>query len=170
MALLLLALPATASDDSRPLDSPFRLTVEGAIGLSSFDAGELAGGLELGWLPLGFIRLHALLGAAAIPRWAFDGALRMLFGADGVYALSWGELFLGLETGAVYTSYVPVCFDCGTLNVWEWKPALAVRGGVDFTLKRPVVLGIAAAYLFTQERFGPATHWLELHGRLGLAF
>jgi hypothetical protein len=178
-ALLVLTLLAVDPEARHPLDSAARLTFELGAGASPQSEGVLGCAIDFGWLPLPFLRLHTSVGMAsrfAMTRSIRDtaqlnhaGAMRMLFGLDGLLPFVWGELFMGLESGATYSEAVEAvtytdCMErCGI--VLAWRPSMRVRGGVDFTRLRPVLLGVEAAYGFNYER-----HWGELQGRFGFEF
>lgn len=159
-----------------PLDSAYRITLETAVGGTPSGFAQLGAGIDLGWLPLRFVRLHALVGAAVLPgvgrfNRGSDAALRLLFGADGVLPLESFELFLGLESGFTYTSAHVVCFDCGIpFQSWTWMPSLRLRGGVELTATRPLLLGVSVAYGLFSGPLRVELHWVEVHGRIGFAF
>jgi hypothetical protein len=164
------------------------LELGGAASFSS--AGQLGAGIEVDWYALRFLRLHAMIGAAWVPATTPSmygyysgsggltnrGAMKFFAGADGVLPFSWGELFAGLDSGAVYTSLVPSypfgdCFGgCPYSEQWQVLPAARVRGGVDFTLARPLVIGFDLGYGLFAMNFGGEVHWAEVHARIGFAF
>jgi len=162
---------------TQPLDATFRLTLEPSLGFSPGGYAALGASLDFGWMPLRYVRLHTSAGAAALPTGNpigdFDASLRVSFGADGVLPFDAFELFLGLESGLTYSeSRRRPCFSCLPFapEGWSWLPTLRFRGGVDFTAKRPLVLGVAIGYGLFGGTFVRELHWAEAYGRIGFAF
>jgi hypothetical protein len=184
-----LAAAVTPLPGRTPLDKNFRAMLELDGAFSPNGMGQLGAGLEVDWYALRFLRLHAMLGAAWIPvssPYAYNaspgtssrGAMKILFGADAVLPLWWGELFMGLDSGLTYTDLTspyayPDCFNgpCGYYgDNWSFAPAARVRAGIDVTLKRPLVIGADIGYGLIAQNFGGEAHFAELHVRLGFAF
>jgi hypothetical protein len=170
----------------RPLAKSFRLSAEVTIGISPSSMGEIGLGAELDWYPFQFVRFHATVSGAYVPYQQYlgvfesRGAARLLFGFDGVLPFTWGELFLGIDSGVSNSnveanSYYgcPYCGGGGYGDaLWTWQPAMRLRGGFDLTVMRPVVVGFDVAYTQFPARmyFFGDVHFVEFHGRFGLAF
>src|SRR5438045_3013336 len=152
---------------------PFRVQLELGTGIAKGPLAQLGGGLELDYYPLPQLRLHASGGASWISSTPDtgdrSGALRLLAGADGVLPFRYGELFMGVESGFVYSNAEDPrsCSLClRRYGVpWEMVPAMRARAGVELGFLWPLVLGLDAGYeLFSRDR---SVHWAELHARLG---
>lgn len=171
----------TQSLTREPLDKNFRLSLGVDFGISPSSYGAMGLSVELDWYVFRYLRLHGTLGSAWLPgrsQSSYDpygsstgfishGAFRMLAGFDGVLPFTWGELFAGLSTGTVYTSATN--YNYSYFQQWDWVPAVRVRSGVDFTVFRPVVLGLDLAFAQFARSYAEVS-WVELRGRVGFAF
>jgi hypothetical protein len=158
--------------------STFRVQLELTAALGTHGAAQFGGALEVGWLPLRFVRLSALYGGAWIPLLdgysEQQGVMRMLLGVDGVLPFAWGELFVGLQSGLVHTNasngqgYCPYCYPY--YSTWAWQASARLRTGVDLMPQRfaPLTLGFDFAYELLARQY-PDLHWFAAHGRIGLA-
>ena len=152
------------------LESRFRLTLEVGAGFTTLNQGDFSATLDFGWLPLQYLRLHVGLGGSVLPGFFIDGALHLVAGADGVLPFAWGEAFAGFGSGFIYTNVSERCFDCGPIVIYEWRPTLQFRGGLDFTRLRPAVLGVALTYAYNSRQTFSDTHAIGAQGRVGFAF
>ena len=156
--------------------------VEAAFGggFSLDGAAQTGGGIELGWLPLRWVRLELDGGGGYLS--PGRGIVRLLAGADAVLPLAGGELFAGFAGGFVRTNLAhgglvfPNCIGLsgpcdGFPNPpeWAWGPILRVRAGFDVLHFAPLVLGLEADYTFIGAPFFGLKS-LELRARIGAAF
>ena len=165
---------------TEPFIATFRVTLLVTAGASPASLGKLGGGLDLAFMPLSFLRLHAGLAGHWIPTFdsryygSIPSDLDVTSGVDGVLPFVWGELFAGLETGATLTNTSANnfgCFDCGFgYTSFQWGPLLRLRAGVDFTRLRPLIIGAGGGYTVFARGYQGDVHWLEGHARLGFGF
>lgn len=160
MALLAVLMLAAINADEPPPRWWLGLGVSGGARVERLGArATLSGGIELGVAPLPSFRLRASAGGTFESATAagLNGSWRLLGGADLLFQQWWGDVFAGLG-GGVLTDFGYVA------------PLGGLRAGIDITLALPLTVGFSVGYsLAGGDRIG-LLHFVELGGRLGLAF
>ncbi|MBK7860189.1 MAG: hypothetical protein IPJ65_16555 [Archangiaceae bacterium] len=159
MPLIALLIFAALDHDEPPPRLWVSLGVNGGARIRSDAVAIFAGGLEVAGAPLTPLRLR--LTADGV--WEGSGSTgsrggyRFLGGADALFHQWWGQIFAGLAGGA-FTDLRAV------------SPMGTVRAGFDITLALPIFVGFALGWGLAVPERGALLQFVELGGRIGLAW